>query len=82
MAKIQCDNKKCRFRTEEDFCKFKEIVKDKNGNCKTFAFVDNPHEIVITLPTKDFAEKCKKMIERYIQKEIGYDCEIREKFKE
>ena len=76
--KIQCDNKKCRFRTEKDFCELKEINKDEDGNCFSMILVDVSYEVVIPFPTKYFAESCKK----YIQKEIGYDCEIRKKFEE
>lgn len=81
MAKIQCDNEECRFRTQKGFCKFKEILKDKKGNCKTFSLKDDPYEIVIVLPSKEFAEKCKEEIGRYIYKTLGYECEIRKVLK-
>lgn len=74
MSKIQCDNNHCKFRTEEDSCKLKEIEKDRNGNCISMIFLNSFYEVVITFPTKHIAELCK----RHIKAEIGYDSVVRE----
>ena len=76
MSKIQCDNKDCKFRTKEDFCKLKGIEKDENGNCISIRLANSSYEVVITLPNKHIAELCK----RHIRAEIGYDSVIRKNF--